>query len=225
VRLSHRASLRSHCPMVRGLLRVGAQDPLAACRAACHPARSRCPLGIRKPGPVGLATAARRSPRTSPLLTGLRPSPTSHAVVTWQFPRRLTQGPAVSGADRRHPLRLDMLTMTRSASLQVRCAVVAQMERAVPTLHRLFGPPRAKLDSKFRLRRTEIPSSPLSLVEITRRLFQVSCSPSRARPHRHGRTSCRHGSALDVGSDAAGPSQSPWWPVCGSFGWPERGVL
>jgi len=52
-------------------------------------------------------------------------------VVTCQFSRKLTQGPAVRGADRRHPLRLDMLTMTRSAYLQVRCAVVAQMERAV----------------------------------------------------------------------------------------------
>jgi len=87
-------------------------------------------------------------------LTGLRPSPTSRAVVTCQFSRKLTQGPAVRGADRRHPLRLDMLTMTRSAYLQVRCAVVAQMERAVLTLHRLFGPPRAKLDSKLRLCRT-----------------------------------------------------------------------
>ena len=88
------------------------------------------------------------------ILTGLRPSPTSRAVVTCQFSRKLTQGPAVRGADRRHPLRLDMLTMTRSAYLQVRCAVVAQMERAVLTLHRLFGPPRAKLDSKLRLCRT-----------------------------------------------------------------------
>ena len=48
---------------------------------------------------------------------------------------------------------LDVLTMTRSAFLQVRCAFVAQMERAVLTLHRLFGRLPAKLDSKSRLRR------------------------------------------------------------------------
>ena len=76
------------------------------------------------------------SPRSSPVvLTGLRPSPTRHAVVGFRFSGRLAQGPAVRLADRRHPPRLDMLTMTRSAYLQVRCAVVAQVERAVLTLH------------------------------------------------------------------------------------------
>jgi hypothetical protein len=58
-------------------------------------------------------------------LTGLRPSPTSHAVVGFRISRRLTQGPAVSTADHYHSLRLGLLTMTRSAYLQVRCAVVA----------------------------------------------------------------------------------------------------
>ena len=38
---------------------------------------------------------------------------------------RLTQGPAVRVVDRHHSLRLGMSTMTRSAYLQVRCAVVA----------------------------------------------------------------------------------------------------
>ena len=52
-------------------------------------------------------------------LTGLRPSPTRHAVVGFRFSGRLAQGPAVRLADRRHPLRLDVLTMTRSAYLQV----------------------------------------------------------------------------------------------------------
>jgi hypothetical protein len=58
-------------------------------------------------------------------LTGLHPSPTSHAVVGFRFQARLSQGPAVRATDRRHSLRLDMLTMTRSAYVQVRCAVVA----------------------------------------------------------------------------------------------------
>ena len=86
-------------------------------------------------------------------LTGLRPSPTRLVAVSFRFSRKLTQGPAVRLADRRHPLRLDVLTMTRSAFLQVRCAFVAQMERAARTLHRLFGRLPAKLDSKSRLRR------------------------------------------------------------------------
>ena len=58
-------------------------------------------------------------------LTGFRPSPTSHAVVGFRFSGRLTRGPAVRVTDRRHSLRLDVLTMTRSAYVQVRCAVVA----------------------------------------------------------------------------------------------------
>jgi hypothetical protein len=80
-------------------------------------------------------------------LTGLRPSPTRHAVVGFRFSGRLAQGPAVRLADRRHPPRLDVLTMTRSAYLQVRCAVVAQVGRAVLTLHPLFRGLGAKLDS------------------------------------------------------------------------------
>jgi hypothetical protein len=56
---------------------------------------------------------------------GLRPSPTRHAVVGLRLSSRLTQGPAVRMADRHHSLRLDMLTKTRSAFMQVRCAVVA----------------------------------------------------------------------------------------------------
>ena len=69
---------------------------------------------------------------------GASPSPTRHAVVGFRFSGRLAQGPAVRLADRRHPLRLDVLTLTRSAYLQVKCAVVAQVERAVLTLHPLF---------------------------------------------------------------------------------------
>ena len=46
-------------------------------------------------------------------------------MVGFPISSRLTQGPAVSVADRHHSLRLDMLTMRRSVYLQVRCAVVA----------------------------------------------------------------------------------------------------
>jgi hypothetical protein len=59
-------------------------------------------------------------------LTGFHPSPTSHAVVSFRFLGRLMQGPVVRATDRRHSLRLDVLTMTRSAYVQVRRAVVAR---------------------------------------------------------------------------------------------------
>ena len=68
-------------------------------------------------------------------------------MVGFRFSGRLAQGPAVRLADRSHSLRLDMLTMTRSAYVQVRCAVVAQVERAVLTLHPLFGGLEVELDS------------------------------------------------------------------------------
>jgi hypothetical protein len=58
-------------------------------------------------------------------LPGLRPSPTRHVVVGFRISSRLTQGPAVSEADRHHSLRLGMLTTTRGAYLHFRCAVVA----------------------------------------------------------------------------------------------------
>ena len=73
------------------------------------------PLGLVRASPCGLKVH----------LTGLRSSPTRHAVVGFRFSGRLTQGPAVRVTDRRHSLRLDMLTMTRSAYVQVRWAVVA----------------------------------------------------------------------------------------------------
>ena len=60
-----------------------------------------------------------------PGLTGLRPSPTRHDVGNCRFKGKLTQGPAVSVADRHHSLRRGIMTMTRSAYVQVRCAVVA----------------------------------------------------------------------------------------------------
>jgi hypothetical protein len=81
------------------------------------------------------------------VLTGLRPSPTSHAVVGFRFLGRLTQGPAVRVADRRHSLRLDVLTMTRSAYVQVRCAVVALWSERSPRYAQQIRPASTKLDS------------------------------------------------------------------------------
>ena len=57
--------------------------------------------------------------------SGAAPQPDEPWGGRLRLSSRLTQGPAVSVADRHHSLRLDMLTMTRSAYLQVRCAVVA----------------------------------------------------------------------------------------------------
>ena len=48
-------------------------------------------------------------------------------------------------------LRLDVLTMTRSAYVQVRCAVVANVERAVLTLHPSSGVWEANLTRSHRV--------------------------------------------------------------------------
>jgi hypothetical protein len=45
-------------------------------------------------------------------------------MIGFRCQRRLTQGPAVRVADRRHSLRRCMVTVTRSAYVQVKCAVV-----------------------------------------------------------------------------------------------------
>jgi hypothetical protein len=81
------------------------------------------------------------------VLTGLRPSPTSHAFVGFRFSGRLTPGPAVRAADRRHPLRLDMSTSTRSAYVQVRCAVVALWSEHHSGYAHQIRPANTKLDS------------------------------------------------------------------------------
>src|SRR3954453_11690703 len=60
---------------------------------------------------------------------------------------RLTQGPAVRVADRHHSLRLDMLTKTRSAFVQVRCAVLALWSEHEAAYTAGSGPRRPKLDS------------------------------------------------------------------------------
>jgi hypothetical protein len=87
--------------------------------------------------------------RSAVVLTGLRPSPTSHVVAGFCFERKLAQGPAVRIADRHHSLRLDVVTVTRSACAQVRCAVVCAVERAQATLRRPTRPENTKLDSIF----------------------------------------------------------------------------
>jgi hypothetical protein len=80
------------------------------------------------------------------VLTGLRPSPTSHAFG-FRFSGKLAQGPAVRATDRRHSLRLDMLTSTRSAYVQVRCAVVALWSERIPRYAHRIRPASTKLDS------------------------------------------------------------------------------
>src|SRR3954467_12535271 len=60
---------------------------------------------------------------------------------------RLTQGPPVRVADRHHSLRLDMLTKTRSAFMQVRCAVVALWSEHEEGYATWTRPATTKLDS------------------------------------------------------------------------------
>jgi hypothetical protein len=96
---------------------------------------------------AGLSKALRPGIRPGAWLTGLHPSPTRHAVVGFRFSGRLTQGPAVRAADRRHSLRLDVLTMTRSAYVQVRCAVVALWSERLPRYAQQIRPASLKLDS------------------------------------------------------------------------------
>src|SRR3954469_14451075 len=81
------------------------------------------------------------------VLTGLRPSPTRHAVVGFRSQGRLTQGPAVRPADRLHPLRQSVLTWTRSAYGQVRCAVVALWSGREGQYADQIRPARTEFDS------------------------------------------------------------------------------
>src|SRR4051794_34651819 len=98
------------------------------------------------------AAPAARSAGTRPAnvveaLTGLRPSPTRHAVVVFRFQGRLPQGLAVRAADRRHPLRQGVLTWTGSAYGQVRCAVVALWSGHEGQYADQIGPARTEFDS------------------------------------------------------------------------------
>jgi prevent-host-death family protein len=81
-------------------------------------------------------------------LAGLRPIPTRRVVIGFRCQRRLTQGPAVRLADRRHSLRRCMVTVMRSAYVLVRCAVVVRYRCALWSEH---GPRYAvKHDPKTR---------------------------------------------------------------------------
>ena len=68
-------------------------------------------------------------------------------MVGFPISSRLTQGPAVSVADRHHSLRLGMLTMTRSAYLQVRCAVVALWSEHLAPVRSPISTREGELDS------------------------------------------------------------------------------
>jgi len=76
------------------------------------------------------------------------------------FSGRLAQGPAVSVADRHHPLRLDVLTRTRSAYVRVRCAVVALWCGRHPRYAHRIRPASTRLDSIM----TVLPSKPSNAV-------------------------------------------------------------
>ena len=82
-------------------------------------------------------------------LTGLRPSPTRHDVSNCRFKGKLAQGPAVSVADRHHSLRRGIMTMTRSAYVQVRCAVVALWSERHQRYAAKSGPETSNLTQNY----------------------------------------------------------------------------
>ena len=95
-----------------------------------------------------------QDPRTPSLsatvvLTGLRPSPTRHDVCNCRFKGKLAQGPAVSVADRHHSLRRGIMTMTRSAYVQVRCAVVALWSERHQRYAAKTGPETSNLTQNY----------------------------------------------------------------------------
>jgi hypothetical protein len=102
-------------------------------------------------------------------------------VIGFRFSRRLTQGPAVSVADRRHLLRLGMLTMTRSAYVLVRCAVDALWSRQTARY-------TARSDSCARKLDSILPTSSAlaSLADQGKRDRGQS-----DREHEHGEGACR----------------------------------
>ena len=87
--------------------------------------------------------------------SGAAPQPDKACRGRPRLSSRLTQGPAVRVADRHHSLRLDMLTMTRSTFMQVRCAVVALWSEQEAEYAPLIWLATAKLDSF-------LPTSPAS---------------------------------------------------------------
>jgi hypothetical protein len=75
-------------------------------------------------------------------------------VVGFRFYAKLAQGPAVRATDRRHSLRLDMLTLTRSAYMQVRYAVVALWASAIHATPIRSDPRAPNLTRSYRLCRS-----------------------------------------------------------------------
>jgi hypothetical protein len=96
-------------------------------------------------------------------------------VVGFRFSGRLTRGPAVRVTDRRHSLRLDILTSTRSTYVQVRCAVVALWSEHYRRYAHRIRPASTKLDS-FLPTSSDIAwlASPLLLVQNDERDVALS---------------------------------------------------
>ena len=102
-------------------------------------------VGFRVSGRLPQGPAVRLTDRRHPLRLVLQGQMYGRASLTCDDASPESRRPGIS--PRSSPVVLDVLTMTRSADLQVRCAVVAQVERAVLTLHPLFSALGAKLDS------------------------------------------------------------------------------
>jgi hypothetical protein len=77
-------------------------------------------------------------------------------MIGFRCQRRLTQGPAVELADRRHSLRRCMVTGMRSAYVLVWCAVGSAVERAWSKVRRQERPENPTFDSIM----TATPSKP-----------------------------------------------------------------
>ena len=70
-------------------------------------------------------------------------------TATVRFKGKLAQGPAVSVADRHHSLRRGIVTMTRSAYVQVRCAVVALWSERHQRYAAKTGPETSNLTQNY----------------------------------------------------------------------------
>ena len=106
-------------------------------------------LGFLAAGYKSVQAVQRELDDIRSLLTGLRPSPTRHDVGNCRFKGKLAQGPAVSVADRHHSLRRGIMTMTRSAYVQVRCAVVALWSERHQRYATKTGPETSNLTQNY----------------------------------------------------------------------------
>jgi hypothetical protein len=78
---------------------------------------------------------------------GAPPQPDEACRSRLPLPGQAHAGPAVRATDRRHSLRLDVLTITRSACVRVRCAVVALWSEHQSRYTHRIRPASTKLDS------------------------------------------------------------------------------